>query len=223
MSEDLNRGIKMRRSLTEEQREQAGESVFNVLSDALFDKVNLLNNPGLSVSPSVTSTSVYDTNFRVIDTTGGLHIRPDKISRLRMSFYVSPAIEDAQFYILSPALYNGSSLSSGISNVNEFEMYSGVFVDAGEVHIVSKGNSVQSSVKSNTTLSGDTTYIVDILYNLSNVDVYINNDYVGGISVNEHNPGAKYIGAYPLICPIRSKSGTSVKLTSENYQFIQDR
>lgn len=205
------------------QKRDTSEAVFQVLSDYLFDRVNFLNNPGNVTSNGVTSTTIYNVAIRVVDTSEGKTIRPDRASRFRTVFYIFGGAENADAYILSPCFNpTDTSISSGIADLNIFSHYVGVRLLAGEVSLVSKDKSGTKEVPTSTKIKGDTTYKLEIFFNINSASIYIDNNFIGTVAIDNSSIVNNVVTAYPLISPIRSTNGVSVEMDFENYQFIQD-
>ncbi len=202
-----------------DEKKSAADAVYELLSDFLFEKVNLLNNPTLSVSANTTNTSTYDITFRVPDTGKGLYLRPDKKSRLRAVFYVNGTAEKADFYFLSPVRFQGVT---GVT-FDGLHSYVGIKSVEGLVSLVSYSDGAEMQVSTDQVLEGENTYAIDIKYNIGNAEVYINNRLLGTIECNLSSDFYNIITLYPVLGAIRSIDGTSVQLTAENFQFLQDK
>lgn len=217
--------IFLNRFSSQEAKKNNSETFFSEISDYLFDKVNFLNNPGLAASAATTSTTTYDVAVRVPDTSGGLYLRPDRRSRLRTVFYiVGGGASKADAYILSPCLYPSStSISAGITTLNIFNYYVGISIKAGAISLVSKDSTGTKQISTSYTITGTSTNKLEILYNVTHADIYVNDSFLGSISVDTTTSFGSLVTIYPLIAPIRSIDGTSVEIDLENYQFIQEK
>lgn len=202
----------------------ASEAMFGLLADYFFDKVNFLNNPGLSTSASTTSTTTYDVAVRVPDTSLGKYFKIDRRSRLRTVFYITGGAENAEAYILSPCLYpSTSSISSGIASLDVFNFYTGIKINKGSVSLVSSVPGKKRKTSTSKVLRSNTTYKLDMLYSGTKTDVYIDDEFIGSVSNSYNESLGRIITTYPLIAPIRSATGSAVEITLENYQILQDK
>ncbi len=197
--------------------------VFELLGDYLFDKVNLLVSPGISTSTAVTSTTDFSGSLRVPDTSGGKYLKPTKPSRVRTVFYVSGGVEKADAYILTQCLLPSSTFPSPLTSTNPFKYYTGIKILAGVLYVVSKDGTSEITTQTNMVLTGNTTYKLEIVFNVSNTVVYIDDKYVGSITNDYTNSEVGVVTIYPIIGLIRSTDGSSVQMNFENYQFLQDR
>lgn len=203
-----------------EQKKENSEVVFGFLSDFLFEKVNLLNNPGLVTSTSVTSTTTYGVLLRVPDTAKGKYLKFDRKSRLRSVFYFTNNQTKTDCYILSIALTNNSTAPTSMVDLTN---YVGIRMLAGEVWLVSKQNNKENLKKTDLKITDDKTHILDLKYNVNSAEILIDDEYIGSISCDFSEITYKQITMYPLFAPIRSTDGSAVQITMENYQFLQDR
>ena len=212
-----------------EDKKRASEGIFEVLSEVLFDKVNYLNNPGntnssVSADGGTISTTLYRVQFRVPDTAAGKYLNPSRKSRLRTVCYVAGGVEAAEFYLLSPTRYQSTAgLGTDQANLDIFQAYVGVKVDAGVVSLASR---FAGSEKLNLTafrMVGETTYLVEIFYNITYAEVYIDSKSIGTIACDFSENFYNQVTFFPIFAPIKSKAGVRVNFNAENYQFIQDK
>lgn len=208
---------------SQESRKSTSEAVFELLSDFFFDKVTFLTGPGSTPSTATTLTTDFRTLLRVPDTSTGKYIKPNRKSRFRTLFYVTGGVEAADFYILSPAMYRSTTLASDVTNLNTFDSYVGIRSNAGVVSLESKSRGNTVSTPSKKVLVTETTYLLEILYNINYADIYIDNQLIGSVNCDLQEFLYNQITMYPFFGPIKSKAGGSVNLTFENYQFIQDK
>lgn len=214
----------LNRQSSQQSKKDASTVVFNELADYLFEEVNLINQPGIVTSNGVISTTVYNVAVRVPDTSGGKYIRPDRRSRLRTIFYIFGGAEKADAYILSPCFYPSStSISAGITSLSIFNYYIGIKIYKGEISLVAKDPAGERIIPAGITISGATTNKLEVLYNITHADIYINDNFVGSISIDTSLAVNNLVTAYPVIAPIKSTDGTSVEMDLENYQFLQDK
>lgn len=218
--------MSLNKNSSPEQKRDASKAVFEQLSDFFFNQVNFLPYPGRSTSGTVTSTSIYSAAIRVPDTAAGKHLRSDKRSRLRAVFYVEDGgAEEAEAYILSPCAYQATtSLSGGVSSMSAFHAYVGVKISRGVLSLVSKSRGGEERLRStNIKLSGTTTYSIEIHYNITSAEIFIDGVSLSTIDTDFSDITYSMITTFPLIAPIKSSDGTGVALTLENYQYMQDR
>lgn len=206
---------------SKEQKRNSAEAVYEELTDYLFDRIILLNEAGLTTSTSITSTSNYGMALRIIDTSQGKSFRPDKKSRLRFNFYFNNNAANIDAYILSPAMY--PALTPAPTNVSQLNAYVGVKVFDGNVSLVAKDSGGERTVTTSFTIPDDSTHILDILYNVTYAEIKIDGESLGSINCNLLEDLYDMQTFYPLIAPIRSQNGSAVQITSESYQFIQDK
>lgn len=219
----------MRPSLSQgssrENRKQASEALFDSFSELLFDRVNLINGT-FAVSGATTSTSLYKIQLRVPDTSNRLFMRPDKKIRFRCTFYISGTAEEADAYILIPAVITDTSsidsVNQTIPSLSVFDGYSGIRMNAGAVSLVSHGANVEG-VSTAARIVGNSTHYLEIKYNINNSEIYLDNTYLGSVSCDLTRSLYTYTVFYPLLAPIRSIGGTSVNLNMESYQILQDK
>jgi hypothetical protein len=208
---------------TKDDKANAAEVIYEVLSDFFFDKVTFLTSPGNSNSTATTSTSNYKTLLRVPDTSRGKYLRPDRKSKFRALFYVSGGVEQAEFMILSPAMYRDDTLASDVANLDLFDSFVGIKVVGGVISLISKSRGVTKESTIPTKLYGETTYLIEMTYGVKSINIRIDNKHIGTISCDLQEFKNDQITMYPFFCPIKSTDGTSVNLNFENYQFLQDR
>jgi hypothetical protein len=213
----------LNRFSSSEDKNSAAEVVYEVLGDFLFDKVNFLNNPGNSTSNGVTSTTTYGAAVRVPDTGAGKYLLPNKKTRLRTVFYIFGDAENADAYILTQCMYQGSTLAAFTSVESTFSYYVGIKINRGAVSLVSKSSNGMNEVRTEARVIGATTYKLEMLFNVLYTEVYIDDNYIGSISHDYSSATETQITLYPLIAPIRSIAGTSVEMDLENYQILQDK
>jgi hypothetical protein len=208
-------------SSTSEKRE-ATEALFDVFSELLFERVNLIN--GVSAtSLDVTDTVNYGMLLRIPDTSVRNFMRPDRKLRFRCTFYLkAPAKADC--YILVPATLN--SLTSP-TQVTDFNRYVGLRILNGVVSLVSGG---AENLTVSTTYdigagspSFSDTYYLEIFFNVNSAQFFLNNVSVGTISCDLASALYTYQTFYPVICPIKSSDGTAVQVVFESYQILQDK
>lgn len=205
---------------SKESKRAASDAIFDAFSELLFERLNLINASG-AVSTSTTDTSTFTTLMRVSDTTGGKFMGPDRNLRFRGSFYVSGTVEKADFYILTP-LVTTAGVVTGLTNLQVSDGFVGLHCNAGSMTLESwDGTKLRS--KDAGTLVGDTTYYIEIIYNKTYAEVYIDGRSLGSISCNLTNTLDTYTAMHVLFCPIRSKDGTSVNLNVESYQILQEK
>lgn len=213
MTEYLNR-------LTgQEQKKEASEAIFDQLSDYLFDKVILLTWPTLATSTAITSTTNYGVLLRTPDTSAGKYIRPDKTSRFRCVFYISNPVQ-ADAYILSPAVHQSSTAPQLPSDMAS---YVGIRILGGVVSMVSRSSAGEVSKETTFRILTNDSYTLEIKYNITYADIFIDNQQIGSIECNMEENIYRLVTVYPLIAPIRSLNASSVSINVENYQFLQSR
>jgi len=201
-------------------RREVSDDVFENLSDILFDKVNLLNQPALTTSTDVTSTTTYGMLFRAIDTSGNKYIRPDKKSRFRMNFYFTDNMAETEAYILSPAVH---LTTSAPAYPLDMDSYVGVKIIDTVLYLVAMDSGNEKVIPTSVRIIDDATNILEIFYNVTHAEIMFNGKSLGSISCNLTKNLNDIQTVYPVICPIRSGDGSTVKLTAETFQFLQDR
>ena len=219
----LNNSYKLDKFSPREDIDSAKDIIYEALSDVFFERVNFLNNPDTVVSTATTSTTQYRTLLRVPDTTGGKYLRPDKKSRFRSCFYVSGGVENADFYILSPAMYRSASLASDISNFNTFDSYVGIRCNSGRVSLESKSRGQVKSIPVSTILVSNTSYVIEILFHTKTAQILLDGLIIGNVACDLTEFSDSIITMFPIFAPIRSTTAVSVNLNAENYQFIQEK
>lgn len=203
-----------------ESKKQAQDIIFDSISEILFDRVNLLNNPSLVTSTLVTSTATYGMLLRVPDTAKGKYLRPDRISRIRLIFYFTGAQSKTIGYILSPCVYNSQVAPTDVS---QLDSYVGIKVSGGKIYLVTKVDGVEKTKDTDLTVTDSTTRILDIQYNINSADISVDNQFLGTMETKMNNNINSLQTFYPLIAPIKSTDGTGVQINIENYQFLQDK
>lgn len=210
----------LNRLSTPEQKRSAAEAVYELLSDFFFEQVNFLNSPGTVTSGDVTSTSNYGMALRVPDTSKGKYIRPDKKSKFRCLFYYEDNLTNTDGYILSPCVYQSSTAPT---NVSQFNSYLGIKVLSGNVSLVSKIRGREQLFPTQFKITDDTTYLLEMDYSGNTLNVSIDGALIGSVSGDFSDTAYSLITVYPIIAPIRSVNGSTVKITFENYQYLQDK
>lgn len=208
---------------SKEEKKATGQIVFEAMSEALFDRINYLNNPGLVTSTATTSTSNYKTAMRVTDSSQGKYLKVDKPARFRGLFYVTGGAEAAEFNILSLSRYNIDSIAADIASFGNFDSFVGINVNRGRVSMVSLSGNTTRLVKTNYIWRGTVTNQVEIFYNVNSASCFINDEFVGSIDCDLQRKENDMNIIFPLFGPIRSLTGVSVNLNCENYQFIQEK
>jgi len=221
---DQRNNTRLNRFSSTEEKDGTAEIVYEVLGDFLFNQANLINGT-FAVSGANTSTSQYKVGLRVPDTSSRMFMSPDRKLRFRCTFYVSGTAEKADLYILTPAVLTDLTAVSGglITNISSLDSYVGIRFNAGEVSLVSKGLGTTVSKGKSNTITSDKTYYLEVLYNITNAEFYLNKEYLGTLSCNLQDSLYTYEAFYPLIAPIKSLDGTSVNLNMESYQILQDK
>lgn len=220
------RNTRLNRLSSKEDKNSVSEIVYEVLGDFLFDKVNFLNQPGLAASGTTISTTTYDVAVRVPDTSEGKYIRGDRRSRLRTVFYFpNSGAEFADAYILSPCFYPSTvSISGGISSLSVFDFYVGIKILSGQVSLVAKDIRGERTITTNKIIRGTQTVSIEIKYNISNAEIYIDDVLLGSISTDPSVIINNVTTAYPLIAPIRNSSGAAITsgafVIGHNYQIV---
>ena len=206
-------------------QQDAAEAVFALLSDFLFERVNLLTHPNNVNSTATTTTTTFTLGLRIPDTAGGFMTRPDRKARFRTIFYVSGGgMEKSEFYFLVPARYQAESFSGAdLTKIDFLHSFVGIWCNAGVVKLVSRKAGVTNVTDTSILLSGTTTYVLEVLFNIYSAEFFINGQSIGSISCNLLDDLYNIVSIFPFFAPIRSKDGTSVNLNVENYQFLQDK
>jgi hypothetical protein len=202
-----------------QQKKQAADATFDTISSYLFDKVNLINGAA-TTSGATTTTTTYNVTNRIPDTSGGQFFRPDRIARFRCTAYILGSQNNIDAYILAPAVHGSVSSPSYVSDLLG---YVGFRVYKGTSYIVTKGSTANSSIPIAQNLADGNTYYLEIRYNVRTADFYINNTLVGSLSCDLDVFSSTFKTMYPMITPIRSVTGTSVNLTIESYQILQEK
>lgn len=214
----------LNRNSSSEQKKDAAEGIFENFSNFLFEKVNLLVNPGFSTSNGVTSTTTYNTAIRVPDTSGGAYLKINRESRFRCLFYIFGTAEKADGYLLSPVVYQSTtSISSGITSPSIFGFYVGIKFLAGRVWLCSFSEGQETLKDTGLRLIGESTYKLEIIYNKTSADIFVGDEFLGTVECDPSSFYNNTVTFYPLMGIIKSTDGTSVELTLENYQYIQDK
>jgi len=201
------------------EKKNASVAMFDDISELLFDRVNLINS-GFATAGGTTSTTTYDIDLRVIDTSERKFMRPDRKLRFRGTFYTSGTQAQVDAYILTPAIYNSLVAPTLVTDLSA---YVGLKIDAGIVSLVSKNTFGEKTVPTSLDISDGATYYLEVKYNINNAEFYIDGEYLGSITCNLNDQIYNYLTFYPLIAPIRSKSGSSVNINFESYQILQDK
>ena len=209
-------------------KKNSSEAVFELLSDYLFDSVNLISGT-FAIAGANTSTTTYTTGLRVIDTSQRQFMRPDRKIRFRCSFYLNQPTK-ALAYIFVPATYDLQTPSPTL--ISELISYVGIKIDQGEVSLVTKNpTDGEKTVSTTFRIEADPlvlptfskTYYLEMQYEVTHINVFINNVFLGSIACEMTKNLYTYQTFYPLIAPIKSTDGTSVNLTMESYQILQDK
>lgn len=207
-----------------DEKRQASEAIFELLSDFFFDKVNFISFPFTQVE-DYTSTTLFKGESRLTDTAEGKFLRPDKKSRMRCQFYVkNPAA--ILGYVLSPVIYDSFVSLNTFDSMDIFRSYVGIKIDKGVISVAVKNHGeLEKLYKTDYFFSGSgtsDTLVLEVRYNLSFTEVYIDNTYVGSFPIDLGYKTKETVTFLPLLSPAISYGGT-VNITVENYQFIQDK
>lgn len=202
---------------SEDQKREAANAVFEKFSDFLFEKVNLINSAG-ATSGATTSTTSYVMALRVIDTSVRNFFKPDRKIRFRCSFYLTqPTKADA--YILVPATIDSITTPTSVTDLVN---YVGIKILSGALSLVAKYNGLEKTISVGLPITTDT-YYLEIQYNITSADFFINGNRIGSINCDMSENTYTYQTFYPLIAPIRSTDATSVNMTMESYQILQEK
>jgi len=121
-----------------EEKKDAADVVYQYLSDYFFDGVTFINLAYSDLgSGGTTSTTDFGKLSRIIDSSGGRLMGPDKKSRMRCQFYIK-APSKTVGYILSPAVYDAWSLPGSLTDMSVFRAYAGIKIDTGKLYFASK-------------------------------------------------------------------------------------
>ena len=207
-----------------EEKREASEAVFQLLSDFFFDKINIISFPFTQVE-DYSSTTLFNGESRLTDTAEGKFLSPGKRSRMRCQFYVQNP--DALLgYILSPVVYDSFASLNTFSSMDIFRGYVGIKIDRGAISVVVKEDEkkeVEYPTEYSFSGSGFTdTLVLEIKHNISFADVFIENTKVGSFPTDFGHRTKDTVVFLPLLSPAKSYGGT-VNIVIENYQFIQDK
>lgn len=215
--------------LSPDEKDSLSNEVYKKLSNYLFDNVVYINLAYSDLgSGGTTSTTDYGKLSRIIDTAEGRLMAPGKESRFRCQFYVKN-IGSADGYILSPAVYDSQLLPSSFTTMSVLRSYFGIKIYSGNIMIVSKEADTDEKITEIDFVPTmyDSTYTdtvsLEIKYNITSTDIYINNTFYGSYSsdiVGSYNDVEVF---YPFFSPARSIDGSSVNIVAENLQFIQKK
>lgn len=208
-------------------KKDASEAVFELLSDYLFNQVNFTSFPFSQVAQGgITSTSNFVGTSRIIDTAEGKLHEVGKNSKARMSFYISNP-DQIVGYVLSPAIYDSFSSLNSFSSLSLLRSYIGLKIDQGVMSVVVKeAGRVENEYFTGKKLNGSgptDTFVLEILYNGNTSSVYLDKELLGNFNTNFILPNTDTKVFLPLLSPAKSVDGSSVNITIENFQFLQDR
>lgn len=227
MKEKNNIGL--RKDSSQETKRASADAMFSAMSELLFERINLINGTFI-VSQNTTLTNAYTVNVRVLDSSRRMFMRPDRQARMRCSLYMGGAgAQFADFYVMVPALLTDTTKITFsdphrlITSVQDFDAFVGIRFKSGVASLESWDGKTLVSKPLSFYLSGDSTVYLEIHYNISNAEFYINNVNVGSIQSNLQLSSYTYNNFYPLIAPTKSTDGSAVNLNFESYQILQDK
>lgn len=136
-------------------------------------------------------------------------------------FYFENNLANTEGYILSPCTYPNPTVAP--TNVSQFTAYVGIKVLYGEVYLVSKSRGTETLTPTKFRIIDDTTYLLEMSFSGSSLDVSVDGNLIGSVAADFSETTYSLVTVYPIIAPIRSKDGSVVKITFENYQYLQDK
>lgn len=220
--------INLNRFSSSDQKKEISDVVYDNLVEYFFNKVVFLNSIYTDFgSGGTTSTTDFATSSRFIDSAKGKLTGVGKKSRLRCQFYIKQPSK-IEGYILSPAVYDGTTLPTSVTTLNILRAYVGLKFKDNKVYAVYKESGKQEIVKLldfKHIMDGNftDTYSLEIIYNNSSTDIYINNEYFISVPSDLKGSFNTQNVFYPFFSTGRSTDGTQVNIVAENVQFIQER
>lgn len=220
---------KINRSSSPEEKKDISDVVYDSLVDAFFERVTFINLAYSDFgSGGTTSTTNYDKDSRLIDSSGGRLMAPGKESRMRCQFYLkNPSKLDG--YLLSPAVYDSYNTGGITTSLEPLRAYVGLRFLSGSVYAVTKeaGGAERLYPLDITWTMYDATYTdtytFETVHNVGSTDIYINGTLYKTLSSDLIGSFRDNYVFYPLFAPGRSTDGTSVNIVAENIQFIQNK
>lgn len=215
---------------SEEDKKAASDVVFSKLTDYFFDQVTFINLAYSDLgSGGTTSTTNYGTASRIIDSSGGLYMRPGLESRMRCSFYLKNAA-DADAYLFSPCVFDGLSLPSPLTTIDSLTAYAGLKFEGRNIFVAVKESGGAERLYDtgiemtmyDATFSD--TYVLEIKHNVRFTDIYINNTFIGSYSSDLVGSIPRPGTFYAFFAPARTTNGSNqVNIVAEHIQFIQSK
>lgn len=217
------------RDSTPEAKRQARDVVFSELASYFFDKVVFINIIYSDFGGGGTvSTTNYDKDSRIIDTSGGRLMAPGKESRMRCQFYLKNPSK-LSGYLLSPSVLDSYDTSIITTDLTPLRSYFGLKFNGTSTSVVVKEagkNEVEYPTDFTMTMFDATytdTFSLEILHNIKSTDIYINGKSYGSYKTDLVGNTTVTQTFYPFFAPGKSTDGTSVNIVVENLQFIQNR
>lgn len=218
---------KFNRNSSADEKKLVADAVYDFLMEYFFDEIVFIN---LAFSDlgggGTTSTTNFGTASRIIDSAEGFLMAPGKSSRLRCQFYLrSPSTMEG--YILSPAVFDATSLPSPFTSMDSLRSYVGIKILNDKVYSVVKEQGKSEVAKlldfqiEMDTATFSKTYALEIIHNVGTTEIKINNTSYGTITSDLVGTIPNSIVFYPFFSPARSTTGAQVNIVSENIQFIQ--
>lgn len=198
-------------------RKVTNDQVSDEIHDILWNKVFYISSFA-TASITTVAAELLDANGRESDTSAGLRFRPERESRFKTSFYINAGLSKSIIYILSPAISTSTSIGTLVAADKSFV---GVKIVAGTVYLVSCRSGIESIISTNIRITDSATNILEISYHISHATVFFNDIEIGDIPCNLL--GITFSTFFPFLISVGSSDGTSVNLTTENFEFLQKR
>lgn len=205
------------------------DTVYFVISAGLtandFELSTTLGGSAINTSGSQSGTHTYivdetlDQNGRESDTSVGRRFKPSRESRFRTTFYIADGLSSSTNYITAPAISTQSTIGTTINDGDK--SYVGIKIVNGAISLVSNVSGTETTIATGTTISDDSTNLLEINYYISHATVSFNDTIIGDISCNLLSES--FITFFPFLTSIKSTDGTAVNLTMEAYEFLQKR
>lgn len=210
-----------------EEKKDVAEAVYESLSDTFFERINFMSYFFSEVaSGGTTVTGYYQGASRLIDTSEGRLFDTGRNSRMRCTFYTTN-LNELDGYLLSPVLYDSFSSLNSISSLDILRAYVGLKFKEGVVSVaVKQAGLPESTYPTNISISGSgasDTHKLETKNYVTYTDILFDGDYVGSYETDMIGDNQNTVSFLPMFSPARSTDGTSVNITVENYQFIQEK
>jgi hypothetical protein len=211
---------------SKDEKKGTAEAVYETLADFFFDKVSFISYAFSEVTNGGYTGSTFRGWSRLPNTAGGKFLVTDRNSRMRLHFYVKNPTSIIG-YILSPAVFDDTTSLNDIASLDILRGYVGLKINLGTIYVVVKeaGKSevlYDTNIKLTNTGESET-YRLEMRYGAKTTQVFIDDIQIGSFATDFSTGFDEPQSFLPLFSPAKSSNGTSINITIENFQYIQDK